>query len=283
MALASETSGASVTNISLGPLSRIDAQIFAEHVSGIDMEYRDKCVAKAQGNPLFLEQLLKDQRGSVQDGLPYSLQSLIASRIDEMPPGDQIAVRTASVIGHYFSLKLLRSLVNLPDYNPAPLIASNIINGNGDSYSFNHALIVEGIYLSISAHDQRNLHYQCAQWYTDDIVMQCQHLLKGQHPEAFEKLVPAIRFLLSGYNFARAHDFIEVALKLPDDLSSAQELYELRADVNSRLGNISEALSSYEKMLHHAVSPVYQANALIGTANCLNTCLLYTSPSPRDS
>ena len=269
--LSSEASGASVTNISLGPLSRVDAQNLAEHISGIDEGYRDKCIAKAQGNPLFLEQLLRDRRGSVRDGLPYSLQSLIVSRIDDMPREDQLAVRTASVIGHRFSLEILRRLLNLPDYDPAPLVSSNIINGDNDTYTFNHALIVEGIYQSISQEDQRKLHYQCAQCYTDDVVMQCQHLLKAQHPKVIDKLVPAIRFLIKGYNFDRAKDFVEIALKFPDNQSAQLALYELRADVNSRTGNIAEALSSYELMYHRAVTAEERSNALIGKANCLNT------------
>ena len=269
--LSSEASGASVTNISLGPLSRVDAQRFAEHISGIDVGYRDKCIAKAQGNPLFLEQLLRDRRGSVRDGLPYSLQSLIVSRIDDMPGPDQLAVRTASVIGHHFTLGLLCNLLGVPEYDPAPLVSSNIINGENDSYSFNHALIVEGIYQSISQEDQRRLHSQCAEWYTDDIVMQCQHLLKAQHPEVIDKLVLAIQFLIKAHNFERAKDFVEIALKLPDNQSAKLVLYELRADVNTRTGNIVEALSSFEMMYLCAVTAEEKANALIGKANCLNT------------
>ncbi len=269
--LTSESSGASVTNISLGPLSRLDAQIFAEHISGIDADYREKCILKAQGNPLFLEQLLKDRRGSELGGLPYSLQSLIVSRIDDMPKEDQLAVRTASVIGQRFTLRLLRKLLNSPAYDPAALVANNIINGDDDNYSFNHALIVEGIYLSISAEDQRKLHYQCAQWYTDDIVLQCQHLLKGQHPEAIDKLIPAIKYLISGYHFERAKDFIDIALRLPGNRSAPLALHELRADVNLRVGDTMEALSSFEMMQRHAIAPEERANALIGKANCLNT------------
>lgn len=268
---ASETSGASVTNISLGPLSKIDSQIFAEHIADLDTDYRESCISKAQGNPLFLEQLLKDRRGRKIDGLPYSLQSLVVSRIDDMPQEDQLAVRTASVIGHQFTLELLRKLLDLPDYDPTSLVSNNIINGDGNNYSFNHALIAEGIYQSISEEDRQKLHYQCAQWYTEDIVLQCQHLLKGQHPEVFGKLIPAIQFLIAGYNFERAQEFIKIALTLPENQSAPQALYELRADVNTRLGHTAEALSSFEMMHFHADSSEERANALIGKANCLNT------------
>ena len=269
--LSSETSGASVTNISLGPLSKIDARRYAEHISGIDEIYRDKCIEKAQGNPLFLEQLLKDRRGSVRNGLPYSLQSLVVSRIDDMPPEDQLAVRTASVIGRNFSLTLLCSLLDVSVYNPALLISNNIINGDGDSYSFNHALIVEGIYQSISVEDQRTLHYRCAQWYNNDVVMQCQHLIKAKHPDLVDKIIPAIRFLIKGYSFECAQEFVEIALKLPNNETIQLTLYELRADVHARTGNIVEALSSYENMYRRAVTTKEKTNALIGKANCLNT------------
>ena len=267
----SEISGASVTNISLGPLSKLDAQHFAEHISGNDEAYREKCIQKAQGNPLFLEQLLKDRRGSVREGLPYSLQSLIVSRIDDMPAADQLAVRAASIIGQHFSLDLLQNLLSIQAYDPAPLVLNSIIKGDGNRYSFNHALIAEGIYQSISLEDRQLLHYRCAHWYTDDVVMQCQHLLKAKHPEALEKIVPAIRFLIKSYSFERAKDFVEVALKLPHNDSVQLLLYELRADVHVRTGDIAVALSSYEKMFRRAVTGEDSANALIGKANCLNT------------
>lgn len=270
LAAAQDGDGAAVTNIRLGPLPQGDARALAVQFAGASEDYRSQCIDKAQGNPLFLLQLLQDSRDGGQ-GLPFSLQNLIAARVDRMSRQDQYAARAASVIGQRFSLTLLRHLLGDDGYDPTPLVMANLVNRFDDDYAFNHALIAEGIYQSIAVEDQRRLHHACAQWYADDVALQCRHLLRARHPEAAEKILPAIQFLLRRYQFDEAGELVRTGLDMIDQLHAPQRLHELAADVHLRRGETAQALTAFEAMRDSAEAPVDQANALIGMANCLNT------------
>jgi hypothetical protein len=56
-------------------------------------------VQRAEGNPLFLEQLLRNVREHGDGDVPASIQSLVLARIDRLPPADKQAVQAASVLG----------------------------------------------------------------------------------------------------------------------------------------------------------------------------------------
>lgn len=127
----------------------------------------------------------------------------------------------SAAIGQHFSLCLLRFLLNQPGYDPSMLVCNNIVTVAMST------ILLTTRYQSISTEDQRKLHHRCAEWYTDDIVMQCQQLIKAQHPEALDKIIPAIRFLIKGYNFERAREFVALALELPQIRKPPKLIYEL--------------------------------------------------------
>jgi predicted ATPase len=53
-----------------------------------------KCIERAGGNPLFLEQLLRTAEES-DDRLPASLHSLVLARVDRLPERERTALRAA--------------------------------------------------------------------------------------------------------------------------------------------------------------------------------------------
>jgi predicted ATPase len=272
-----ERANLDLTQIFLSPLSKKDALDFAKAiskqdiVSSIDNDCLQQCIEKAQGNPLFLEQLLLDDSTIENNSLPFSLQTLISSRVDNMNADDQLAVRTASVIGRIFSLQLLRELVNNSAYDPSVLVHANLIDGLEDEFSFKHALIMEGIYLSIAEPDRQKLHYQCSQWFENDIVLQCQHLLKAQHGSATDKILPAVDYLIQHYDYHEAKNLVELGLIVANNKNISIRLYESLADINNRLGETQEALRAYREMLSKSLDPEDKIKAYIGLFNCLNT------------
>lgn len=266
-----EASNLDVTQISLSPLSKKDAQHLANYFLDIDKTYQKKCIEKAQGNPLFLEQLFNDSNSANKGEFPPSLHALVLARIDSMPLQEQLAVRAASVIGQKFSLPLLRSLLCDENYNPSALIHANIINGVDTDYMFNHALIMEGVYLSITLDDRNKLHTACSEWYTKDDILQCHHLLKANHPGALNKLVIAAQLLINRYQFEEAKALIATGISMKKNHLTACRLFELNAEVYVRLGDTELALDAFQKMQENAQQPEEKVKALIGLANCLNT------------
>ena len=60
-------------------------------------------VGQAAGNPLFLEELasMVTQRGTA-DGIPRSIQALIAARLDLLSPDAKLVSQAAAVVGEVF-------------------------------------------------------------------------------------------------------------------------------------------------------------------------------------
>src|SRR5262249_8624352 len=54
-----EAAGASLTTIDLGPLPSEDARALAEPLIAANTAFAKRCVERAAGNPLFLDQLLR--------------------------------------------------------------------------------------------------------------------------------------------------------------------------------------------------------------------------------
>jgi DNA-binding SARP family transcriptional activator len=70
-----------------------------------------RVVETAQGNPLFLEQLLAALRDDLELRIPPTVQALLTARLDRLGPAEQDLLRCASVIGRDFSAKGVTALV----------------------------------------------------------------------------------------------------------------------------------------------------------------------------
>jgi class 3 adenylate cyclase/tetratricopeptide (TPR) repeat protein len=65
-------------------------------------------VERAGGNPLFLRELVSASHGTTDvDSLPDSVENVILTRMDTLPPEDRFLLRNASVLGARFELDLL--------------------------------------------------------------------------------------------------------------------------------------------------------------------------------
>jgi predicted ATPase len=92
--------------IDLAPLTSTEAETIASSF-GTGEEFATKCVERAGGNPLFLEQLLRAARDLVDGKLPSTVQSVVLARADLLAPNDRRAIEAASVLGQRFALATL--------------------------------------------------------------------------------------------------------------------------------------------------------------------------------
>ena len=70
------------------------------------------CVERAEGNPLFLLQLLLDAGAAAQTSLPGSIQALVHTRMDRLAGEDKAALQAAAVLGQRFAIEALRHLLD---------------------------------------------------------------------------------------------------------------------------------------------------------------------------
>ena len=69
-----------IVTIDLGPLRRARGERAGRGLSRGEQRVRQRCIERAAGNPLFLEQLLRHAEESAEAGVPGSMQSLVQAR-----------------------------------------------------------------------------------------------------------------------------------------------------------------------------------------------------------
>jgi class 3 adenylate cyclase/tetratricopeptide (TPR) repeat protein len=96
------------TAIPLEPLPDADARSLAGNLLAATDdadEFTDQLVLTSGGNPLFLEELaasLVERAPGLASGLPTTVQAIITSRLDALPPDERRVLQDASAIGRIF-------------------------------------------------------------------------------------------------------------------------------------------------------------------------------------
>ncbi len=151
---------------------------------GTSREVLDAVLARADGNPLFLEERLSsllETRALVREQgawrlsqaagaqVPQALERLVRSRVDRLSPAARDAVRPASVLGTEFPLWMLAAVcANGEPLGPAldELRAKDFlyeVAGRAEPvYRFRHALIQEATYNGLLRAERRLLHGRAA-------------------------------------------------------------------------------------------------------------------------
>jgi predicted ATPase len=110
------------TQLALHPLGLDDSRQVVHRVmrdTALPPALEQQLLAKAEGNPFFLEELahmVRDQEGRPPVlGVPDTIQAVLASRLDRLPTPEKLLLQAASVIGKDIALPLLQALAALPE------------------------------------------------------------------------------------------------------------------------------------------------------------------------
>ncbi len=257
-----------LTVFDLAPLAPRDALALADQFADVDPAYRQRCVERAQGNPLFLTQLL----ASPDDHLPDSLKHVIQTRLDALPPQHRRALRTASAIGNRFELALLREALGDPHYEPEAAGRNSLVRRIGPaSYAFVHDLVMHCIYESIDPAQQRRLHLELAALYREqDPAVSAQHLYRADDPAAFDMMLRAIRDKLAEHQFEAALELTAECSANDSTRYSSFTLALLQSHATAGLGQMAQAKRSYQHALMLAGRPQEKIDAVVGLATTLN-------------
>ncbi|MBV9375419.1 MAG: AAA family ATPase [Alphaproteobacteria bacterium] len=156
--------------IPLEALSHADSRAVIRSVPArLQDPMADAIVAKAEGNPFFLEQLALnagEARMPRAAGLvPDTIHDVVMARIDRLPDETKRLLQTASVIGREFSLRLLGEVwqgAGPVEPHLREVIRLEFIDEQADSertsYIFHHALTQETAYSSLLERSRRILH-----------------------------------------------------------------------------------------------------------------------------
>ena len=135
--------------INLTSLAPAEAETIARNFPAAEA-FAAKCVERAGGNPLFLEQLLRTAGDLVEGKLPTTIQSVVLARTDLLAPNDRLAIEAASVLGQRLALANLRALIDDPHYACDALLRNALLRPVADGLQFVHALVRDGVYASLT-------------------------------------------------------------------------------------------------------------------------------------
>jgi class 3 adenylate cyclase len=127
---AREQLGAALVEIELPPLTPAESQELVTHLldaAALPEEIRAVVLTKAEGNPLFVEEVIRmlvDRGFITRDedtwrlarevesaDIPDNLQSLLLARIDRLPEDVKQTLRVAAVIGRQFPVRVLQEVL----------------------------------------------------------------------------------------------------------------------------------------------------------------------------
>ena len=130
---------------------------------------------RAEGNPLFVEQLVAVDAGHDEGDLPASIQAVLAARIDGLEPGQRTLLRHAAIEGRTFHSGALEALLPAGERRGVgrhlvALARKGLIGpdrpefAGQDAFRFSHALIREAAYAGVPKLLRAELHAGVAAW-----------------------------------------------------------------------------------------------------------------------
>jgi len=278
------------TTLTLHALSDEDTLTMAGGVLGsadFPPELREALTAKAEGVPLYVEEVaktlldvgvLRRENGGYrlvrrleEAGIPDTIQGIIMARLDRLGEDGKRTVQLASVIGRQFLKRLLGRIAGLThelDGLLGELKTLEIVYELGllpePAYIFKHAVIQDVAYQSLLVQRRRDLHRAVGQaieeLYADRLADHYEelahHFAQGEvWAKAFAYLVRSGDKARDTYaneaaiaHYARA---IEVASRVTPELPLATvlEIYQRRGRLQVVVAKNEEAIVGLEEML----------------------------------
>ena len=259
--------GAPLTGIDLGPLTSEDAHRLAALSSTMPATLVASCVERAEGNPLFLLQLLLDAGAAAATGLPGSIQALVHTRMDRLAGEDKAALQAAAVFGQRFTVDALRHILDRASYDPRLLVENFLVRVDGGEFMFCHALIRDGAYASLLHKRRRALHTRAAEWFaTRDSVLAAEHFDRADDPRAAAAYLDASLALAELFRHAAALALVDRGLVLAVPQETRFALFMARGRLLVELGRPGEAIEAARAALEAASNAGERARALIAMA-----------------
>jgi predicted ATPase/class 3 adenylate cyclase len=171
---------ANATSIMLEPLTDEDARrmiatrLDAERLGARD---REQIVSAAEGNPLFVEQMLAtltDGSASHELVVPGTIQALLAARLEGLGAAERAVLETAAVEGRVFHRSAVAALAVPTPPDLARLLSSLVRRelispdrtgfGSDEAFRFQHQLIRDAAYAQMSKRTRAETHERFAEW-----------------------------------------------------------------------------------------------------------------------
>ena len=226
----------------LEPLPAEDARTLAVAAAGdrrLTEEELAALMERGAGNPLFLRELASvGEKTDEAEELPETVEALVATRIDQLGPGDRALLRWASVLGVSFSASLIADVLEDDPLAAAGSEAWDRVSefverdpNIAGAFRFRHALIRDAAYEGLSYTRRRELHGRVAE------VIEKQH----SHRPADAAELLSLHYFNAG-RWAEAWTYSCLAGDLARDVYAnvdAGRFYERAIEVSSKVDDLA--------------------------------------------
>jgi class 3 adenylate cyclase/tetratricopeptide (TPR) repeat protein len=264
--------------VTLQALSVSDSETLVERLVDLPEEMRERIVQAAEGNPLFVEQLVAMQAED-GDGLevPPTLQALLAARIDRLDEGERAAAQSGSVEGRLFHRGAVAALLPEPDRADVgahllSLVRKELIRPDratlpgDDAFRFGHILIRDAAYDAIPKRQRAVLHERFADWLETRLGDEAPEEVVGYHLEqaylygtelgspvpalgsrAAERLATAARGARARQDVAAAANLLRRAVGVIPESTNRSMLLVLLGEALKEAGELVEAREALDE------------------------------------
>jgi class 3 adenylate cyclase/tetratricopeptide (TPR) repeat protein len=170
--------------MSLEPLPSAECAALFDALIGqraVAAPVRDRLLSRADGVPLFIEELTQafveagsDRTSDLLSSIPDTLQGLLVSRLDRLSSRARETIHLASALSREFRFDVLARVSTVPEQalraDLRELVGLGLIQPGrlgSETYVFKHALVADAAYASILRSDRRRLHAQIAHHLAD--------------------------------------------------------------------------------------------------------------------
>ncbi|MEC9465376.1 MAG: BREX system ATP-binding domain-containing protein, partial [Myxococcota bacterium] len=254
----------------LGPLPHGEANQLMRTIldcEAVDPKASDLVYQRSGGNPYFIAELVRiclaegqfvirdqvcqvdESKSAALDLLPKNIQSLITSKVDRLPPREQLALKVASVVGIVFSLRIVSDVFPVnKERNRVPKLLDSLATkgilvrvssrGNRTIFKFRQATVQEAAYDLLLFEQRRKLHRGIGRWYNEQKSKESNDYLSlmAYHWERAGDAARALRFLeRAAMRAARAALHTEVVRLIEHSIETAERAsQEDGADIPKR-------------------------------------------------
>jgi predicted ATPase/DNA-binding CsgD family transcriptional regulator len=230
-----------VERLELGRLDRDGTGEILAALLGAEPSPRavDKIFRRAQGNPLFIEELAAAGDPVASADIPDSLRDLLLARVDRLPEPAQPVLRVAAAGGTRITHALLAKVAGLPGTEleqalRAVVAAQLVVADPEGGYEFRHALVREAVHEDLLPGERARIHagYAAAIEADPQLVAagrapaELAHHWYAAHdnPKALVAARTAAEAAHGRYAYAEQARLLERVLELWEQVPDAQEL-----------------------------------------------------------
>jgi tetratricopeptide (TPR) repeat protein/predicted Ser/Thr protein kinase len=186
-----------VQRVTLRGLTRRAALGLVQQVLGdaVDGETLDWVLERADGNPFYLEELMRAVATDARASLPETVVGMVQARLDALGEDPRRVLRAASVFGQSFSKSGVSSLLPERDRQILPMCLEVLVTrevvfpreangeGGGEDFVFRHALLRDAAYAMLTEGDRALGHLLAAEFLersqARDAIVLVEHFERG--------------------------------------------------------------------------------------------------------